>query len=58
MTHLGYLIAGWGISLGTIGTYAWTTVRRGRSLSMQVAADRRRWIQSNSEATAAKGTGS
>ena len=47
MTHLGYLIAGWGISLGAIGTYALTTIRRGRVLSMQVAADRRRWIQSN-----------
>lgn len=49
MTHLGYLIAGWGISLGAIGTYAWSTIRRGRTLSMQVAADRRRWIQSNAD---------
>ena len=52
MTHLGYLIAGWGISLTAIGTYAWTTVRRGRTLSMQVAADRRRWIQSNADTAA------
>ena len=56
MTHLGYLIAGWGISLGAIGTYALTTVRRGRVLSTQVAADRRRWIQSNADAGAAGGT--
>jgi len=47
VTHVGYLIAGWGISLGAIGTYTWSVISRGRRLSTQVAADRRRWIQSD-----------
>lgn len=47
MTHIGYLIAGWGISLTAIGTYTWSVVSRGKTLSGQVDADRRRWIQSN-----------
>lgn len=49
MTHVGYLIAGWGISLVAIGGYTWSVITRGRTLSSQVAADRRRWIQSNDE---------
>lgn len=49
MTHVGYLIAGWGISLTAIGGYTWSVINRGRTLSGQVAADRRRWIQSNEE---------
>jgi len=44
MTHLGYLIAGWGISLGAIGLYATSLLRRGRTLSARVPADRRRWM--------------
>jgi len=47
MTHVGYIIAGWGISLGAIGLYAWSIVRRGRILSSQVPADKRRWISSD-----------
>lgn len=48
MTHVGYLIAGWGISLSAIGFYTWSVITRGRRLSTQVAVDRRRWIQSDS----------
>ncbi len=44
MTHLGYLIAGWGISLGAIAIYATALMRRGKALSAHVPADRRRWI--------------
>lgn len=44
MTHLGYLIAGWGISLGAIALYSWSIISRGRALGRQVAPDRRRWI--------------
>ena len=43
MTHLGYLIAGWGISLAVLGGYALRVVRRGRRLSVpidQAARDR------------------
>lgn len=47
MTHLGYLIAGWGISLGAIGLYAAALLRRGRALSARVPAERRRWISSD-----------
>jgi len=44
MTHLGYLIAGWGISLGAIAIYATSLMRRGRALSARVPVERRRWI--------------
>ena len=47
MTHLGYLIAGWGIALGAIALYATSLIRRGKALSAQVPADRRRWISTN-----------
>jgi len=45
MTHVGYLIAGWGITLGTLGIYAFRLVRRGRSLSARVPDARRRWLE-------------
>ena len=44
MTHLGYLIAGWGISLGAIGLYATSVIRRGKAMSVRVPVERRRWI--------------
>ena len=44
MTHLGYLLAGWTIGLGTLGLYGWSLVRRGRAMSRQVPAERRRWM--------------
>lgn len=44
MTHLGYLLAGWGVSLGVGVLYAASLIRRGRRLSARVPADRRRWI--------------
>jgi hypothetical protein len=47
MTHLGYLIAGWGISLGAIGLYAASLMRRGKALSARVPVERRRWITTN-----------
>lgn len=43
MTHVGYVTAGWGISLAVLGAYAWRTVRRGRALSARVAPEERRW---------------
>lgn len=43
MTHVGYLAAGWGISLAVLGAYAVRTVRRGRSLAAQVPPEERRW---------------
>jgi len=46
MTHLGYLIAGWGISLVVLGGYALRLAQRGRSLSALVPDERRRWLES------------
>ena len=45
MTHVGYLIAGWGITLATLGTYALRVVRRGRNLSTRVPDAHRRWLE-------------
>ncbi|MCB0995954.1 MAG: hypothetical protein KDB21_12730 [Acidimicrobiales bacterium] len=47
MDHLGYLLAGWGISLAVIGVYAQRVLARGRKLSRLVPEDRRRWIDVN-----------
>ena len=44
MTHLGYLIAGWGIVLAAIAVYAVALTRRGRAIASRVPAERRRWI--------------
>lgn len=46
MTDAGYLIAGWGISLGAMAIYAVRLMVRGRRLTKQVPEDRRRWIDS------------
>jgi hypothetical protein len=43
MTHVGYVAAGWGIALATLGAYALFTVRRGRRLAAQVPPEERRW---------------
>ena len=44
MTHVGYLIAGWGIVLGAMAIYAVSLARRGRELSARVPAERQRWM--------------
>lgn len=46
MTHLGYLLVGWGVTLGTLGVYALRVVQRGRRAAARVPADRRRWMTS------------
>lgn len=53
MTHVGYLIAGWTIGLGSIGLYALALMRRGRALAARVPADQRRWITSETGSKAA-----
>lgn len=50
MTHLGYLIAGWSIGLGTLALYGFAIVRRGRRLTAQVPAERQRWMTSDVDA--------
>ena len=44
MTHLGYLVAGWSISLGALALYAVRVTTRGRRLAARVPAERRRWM--------------
>ncbi|MGI9605025.1 MAG: hypothetical protein ACR2P0_02685 [Acidimicrobiales bacterium] len=44
MTHVGYLIAGWGIVFGVCGLYAIAVLRRSRRLLDRVPADRARWM--------------
>ena len=48
MTHLGYLIAGWGIALGTLGLYVVSIIRRG-DLARRVPAERSRWLTSTDD---------
>jgi hypothetical protein len=43
MTHVGFLVAGWGIGLASLALYALRTVRRGRSLATRVPPEERRW---------------
>ncbi len=47
MTHLGYLIAGWGISLVVIFAYVISLFRRARSVAPRVPLDRQRWMTSS-----------
>jgi len=49
VTHLGYLLAGWGITLVVFGLYGWAVVRRGRRMAGSVPEGERRWITSKGE---------
>ncbi len=44
MTHLGYILAGWGVALGGLIGYAIRVLARGRRASEFVPEDRRRWM--------------
>lgn len=44
MTHLGYLLTGWGVALGALAGYALRVIRRGRRAAARVPAERRRWM--------------
>ena len=56
MTHLGYLLVGWGVSLGCGVLYAARLVLRGRRLSAAVPAGRRRWMTSHDKAPSSAGS--
>ena len=43
MTHAGYVAAGWIATIGLLGGYAATTIRKGRRLSQIVPPEERRW---------------
>lgn len=51
MTHLGYLLVGWGVSLGAGVAYSAHLIRRGRALCARVPPDRRRWMTSEVDVT-------
>lgn len=55
MTHVGYLIAGWGVSLGVLALYTRSILARGRALSAGIPTHRRRWINSDAEAAVPAG---
>ena len=46
MTHLGYLLAGWGLSSLAILLYAFRLLKRGAQLSQRVPTEHARWISS------------
>lgn len=49
MSHLGYLLAGWGVTLGAGAAYAARLVVRGRRLTARAPLQRRRWMTSQDE---------
>ena len=44
MTHVGFLVAGYGISLIACAVYAVTVMRRSKRLAALVPPDRVRWM--------------
>ncbi len=46
MSHVGYLIVGWGGSVVVLGAYALFLVMRGRAVAASVPIERRRWMTS------------
>ena len=43
MTHVAYVVAGWGATTVAIALYAARVIRRGRQLSPLVPPENRRW---------------
>jgi len=56
VTHLGYLLVGWGVSLGCGALYAARLVVRGRRLSTAVPVGQRRWMTSDTASVEEAGT--
>jgi hypothetical protein len=46
MSHVGYLVVGWGGSSLVLGTYAAFLIVRGRTMAARVPVARRRWMTS------------
>lgn len=44
MTHLGYLIAGWGIAFGACALFAFSVMQRAKRVAARVPVERRRWM--------------
>ncbi len=46
MTHVGYLVVGWGGTVLVLGGYALFLIMRGRTVAASVPVSRRRWMTS------------
>ncbi len=44
MTHLGYLLAGWGVVFVASAIYAVSVLRRARRVAARVPIERARWM--------------
>ena len=44
MTHVGFLVAGWGIVFVASGLYAVSVLRRARRVAARVPVERARWM--------------
>ncbi|WP_420638509.1 heme exporter protein CcmD [Candidatus Poriferisocius sp.] len=44
MTHVGYIAAGWSVTVVAVVAYAGWMLLRGRRLSRRVPENRRRWM--------------
>ncbi len=44
MTHVPYLIAGWGISFVACGIYAMSVIKRSKRIGSKVPIERARWM--------------
>ena len=44
MTHVGYLVAGWGITFLVVGLYTFTLIQRGKRLAQRVPVEKQRWM--------------
>lgn len=49
MTHPGYIVVAWVVSLVAIGAYSVWMVARGRALSKLVAPAKRRWMTTEAD---------
>ncbi|MCH7789687.1 MAG: hypothetical protein IH940_09615 [Acidobacteria bacterium] len=47
MSHVGYIVAAWALTLGVLALYSVTILRRGRKLSSEVPPARRRWMSTD-----------
>ena len=47
MTHVGYLVAGWGISIAACAVFAVSVLRRAKRVAAQVPVERHRWMTGN-----------
>lgn len=44
MTHVGYLVAGWGIAFAVCALYAVSVMRRAKRIAARVPVERQRWM--------------